>query len=85
MGDAQWQAPLNFKTINGAINLDLPQNLSTDVEAETMNGQINSDFPINLTTTFKDRKHLRGRIGAGGRELSIKTLNGSINLRLAAN
>jgi len=63
--------------------LDLPQNLSTDVEAETMNGQINSDFPINLTT-LKDRRHLRGRIGAGGRELVLKTLNGSINLRLAS-
>jgi hypothetical protein len=82
LGDAQWSAPLNFKTINGAINLDLPQNLSTDVEAETLNGQINSDFPINLTT-LKDRRHLRGRIGAGGRELVLKTLNGSINLRLA--
>jgi hypothetical protein len=85
LGAADWRAPLNFKTINGAINLDLPASTSTDIEAETMNGQINSDFPINLTTTFKDRKHLRGRIGAGGRELSLKTLNGSINLRLAAN
>ena len=83
LGDAQWSTPLNFKTINGAINLDLPQNLSTDVEAETLNGQINSDFPINLTT-LKDRRHLRGRIGAGGRELVLKTLNGSINLRLAS-
>jgi len=83
LGDAAWPTPLNFKTINGAINLDLPQNLSTDVDAETMNGQINSDFPINLTT-LKDRRHLRGRIGAGGRELVLKTLNGSINLRLAS-
>jgi hypothetical protein len=83
LGDAQWSTPLNFKTINGAINLDLPQNLNTDVEAETLNGQINSDFPINLTT-LKDRRHLRGRIGVGGRELVLKTLNGSINLRLAS-
>jgi len=83
LGDAQWNTPLNFKTINGAINLDLPQNLNTDVEAETLNGQINSDFPINLTT-LKDRRHLRGRIGVGGRELLLKTLNGSINLRLAS-
>ena len=83
LGDAQWPTPLNFKTINGAINLDLPANTSTDFEAETMNGTINSDFPINLTTTLKERKHLRGRIGAGGRELHLKTLNGSINLRLA--
>ena len=79
LGDASWSAPLNFKTLNGAINLDLPANVSTDVDAETLNGHINSDFPINMIS--KDRKHLRGRIGVGGRELFLKTLNGSINLR----
>ena len=83
LGDAQWRSELKFTTINGAINLDLPANTSTDFEAQTMNGTINSDFPISLTTTLKERKHLRGRIGAGGRELFLKTLNGSINLRLA--
>ena len=83
LGDPQWRQPLNFTTINGAINLDLPANISTDVEAETLNGSINSDFPISLTT-LKDRKHLKGRIGTGGRELFLKTLNGSINLRLAS-
>lgn len=84
VGDALWSKALNFTTLNGAINLDLPASLSTDVEAQTLNGQINSDFPINLTTSLKDRKHLRGRIGVGGRELFLKTLNGSINLRLAS-
>ena len=83
MGNAQWSNTANFSTLNGEINLDLPANLSADVEAETLNGQINSDFPINVTT-LKDRRHLRGRIGAGGRELLLKTLNGSINLRLAS-
>jgi hypothetical protein len=82
LGDASWSTPLNFKTLNGAINLDLPANLSADIDAETLNGSINSDFPINLISV-KDRKHLRGRIGSGGRELFLKTLNGSINLRLA--
>lgn len=81
--DASWPAALNFKTLNGEINLDLPANVSTEVDAETLNGQINSDFPINLVS-FKSRKHLRGRIGVGGRELHLKTLNGSINLRLAS-
>jgi hypothetical protein len=83
LGNASWSTPLNFKTLNGAINLDLPANLSTDVDAQTLNGHINSDFPINMIS-FKDRKHLRGRIGAGGRELVLKTLNGSINLRSAS-
>lgn len=82
-GDTNWPKELTFKTLNGEINLDLPANVSADVDAETLNGQINSDFPINLVS-FKNRKHLRGRIGVGGRELHLKTLNGSINLRLAS-
>ena len=82
-GDPNWPAALNFKTLNGEINLDLPANVSTEIEAETLNGQINSDFPINQVS-FKKRKHVRGRIGVGGRELHLKTLNGSINLRLAS-
>lgn len=82
-GDTNWPKELTFKTLNGEINLDLPANISTEVDAETLNGQINSDFPINLVS-FKDRKHVRGRIGVGGRELHLKTLNGSINLRLAS-
>jgi hypothetical protein len=83
VGDGNWTGPLEFKTLNGEINLDLPANVSTDVDAETLNGQINSDFLINVTT-FKERKRVQGRIGVGGRELHLKTLNGSINLRIAS-
>jgi len=82
-GDTNWPTALNFKTLNGEINLDLPASVSTEVDAETLNGQINSDFPINQVS-FKKPKHVRGRIGVGGRELHLKTLNGSINLRLAS-
>src|SRR4030095_219016 len=42
VGDGNWTGPLEFKTLNGEINLDLPANVSTDVDAETLNGQINS-------------------------------------------
>ena len=83
IGDANWSSQLEFQTLNGEINLDLPSNLSADVDAEKLNGSINSDFPINVTT-IKDRKRLQGRIGVGGRELRLKTLNGSINLRIAS-
>jgi hypothetical protein len=82
LGDANWPTALAFKTLNGGIDLDLPANVSTDVNAETLNGEINSDFPVTLTG-MKDRKHLDGKIGSGGRELLLKTLNGSINLKRA--
>ncbi|HKR02361.1 MAG TPA: DUF4097 family beta strand repeat-containing protein [Pyrinomonadaceae bacterium] len=80
MGRADWSAPLEFKTVNGAINLELPPGTSAEVKAETFNGDINTTFPITATGRV-GRRHLNGTIGAGGRELSIKTVNGSISLR----
>jgi DUF4097 and DUF4098 domain-containing protein YvlB len=80
--DANWTKELSFKTVNGEINLDLPASLSADVEAQTMNGTINSDFPLEVSN-LKGRKFVKGVIGSGGRGLVLKTLNGSINLRIA--
>jgi hypothetical protein len=81
LGDVGWSNSLTFKTINGEINLDLPSSLSADVDAQTLNGAINSDFPLNVTN-LKGRKYVKGTIGAGGRDLILRTLNGSINLRI---
>ena len=83
LGDANWPEALTFKTLNGEITLDLPSNTSTEVKAETLNGTINSDFPLSLKS-LTSRRRLIGRIGPGGRELVLKTLNGSINLRRAS-
>ncbi len=82
LGDANWPENLEFNTVNGGITLDLPAHISADVRADTFNGEIVNDFPLAVVTRVS-RKHLRGTIGAGGRELILKTLNGSINLRRA--
>ena len=83
LGNANWTSTLEFKTVNGGITLDLPSNTSAEVRAETLNGDISSDFQMN-TLTRVGRKHLNGTIGNGGRELSLKTINGSIRLRRAS-
>ena len=83
LGNTNWPKSLAFTTLNGGITLDLPANLSTEVEAQTLNGSIVSDFPLNLTNLNRG-KQVKGRIGAGGRELVLKTLNGRINLRIAS-
>lgn len=80
LGNANWNGKLHFTTVNGEITIDMPGGVNTQVEAETLNGTIVTDFPLNIETT-KSWKHVRGTIGAGGRELVLKTLNGSINLR----
>ena len=81
IGDPNWNGALNFKTINGAINLNLPAGLNTTVQAKTSNGAINSDFPLTVLGKY-GRREVSGTIGTGGgRELVLKTLNGTINLR----
>jgi hypothetical protein len=82
LGNPNWTGLVQFTTINGEINVNIPANVNADVEAQTLNGTIASDFPLTTSDSdSKPMKHIRGKIGAGGRELLLKTLNGSINLR----
>ena len=82
LGNSNWTGPLNFPTINGAIEVDMPAGLSTDIEAQTLNGTIHSDFPLALEAS-KNAKSIRGKIGSGGRSLILKTVNGGINLKMS--
>lgn len=78
--DANWPGSIDFKTVNGTINLDLPAATSSKVEATTLSGDIASDFPLTMLESTS-RKHLSGTIGGGGREINLKTVNGSIHLK----
>jgi hypothetical protein len=44
-----------------------------------VNGSVESDFPITVRGRMNPRS-LRGRIGEGGRDLDLTTVNGSIRL-----
>lgn len=83
MGSSGWTKPLSFETINGGITLNLPAAASTEVSAKTVNGQISTDFPLTVQDRFVGRR-LNGKIGSGGRELNLRTVNGSIRLRRMA-
>ncbi len=83
MGVANWPDGLEFKTVNGGIDLTLPASLSAQVEAKTLNGEITSDFPMTVTGAFS-RRRLSGTIGGGGdRQLILETVNGSVQIRRA--
>jgi hypothetical protein len=83
IGRATWSDGLDFHTVNGAITLDLPANLSTEVRASTVNGDIETDFPLTVTGRLGPRR-VSGTIGSGGRRLALETVNGSIRLRKAS-
>jgi DUF4097 and DUF4098 domain-containing protein YvlB len=80
LSDPSWPGALDFKTVNGGITLDLPAEINSALEASTVSGDISSDFQLTILGTMSKR-HLSGTIGGGGRELNLKTVNGSIHLR----
>ncbi len=82
MGHAGWTGTLRLNTVNGAIDLEMPDDLSADVKLSSVNGRIDSAFPISITGGFVGHT-AKGTIGSGGRELVANTVNGAINLRKA--
>lgn len=80
MGNANWPRDLSFETVNGDINLNLPEATSVTVDAETLNGGIHSDFPVTVQGRLS-RRRMTGTIGDGRHQLRLKTVNGSINMR----
>jgi len=83
MGRADWTDELEFKTVNGGIDLSVPASLSAQVQVKTLNGDITTDFPMTVTGTFSKRR-LNGTVGSGGRDLLLETVNGSVQLRRAS-
>lgn len=80
LGSASWTDTLEFTSVNGSITVDLPPGASTELRAETVNGDIETDFPITIRGRVSPRS-LTGTIGQGGRELEMRTVNGSLRLR----
>ncbi len=80
LGRADWKGTLRLATVNGTIDVALPQDASVEVTASTVNGQIETEFPLTVTGRVSHRR-LHGTIGSGGRTLELQTVNGGISLR----
>jgi DUF4097 and DUF4098 domain-containing protein YvlB len=67
-------------TVNGSITLQTPSLTNSAFRAETKNGAVTTDFRIAGHNGFSSRR-LGGKHGNGSREIMLKTVNGSIQLR----
>lgn len=80
IGAGKGSEPLAFATVNGSIEVAMPEGIGAEVQADTVNGGIETDFPLTVKGKIGHRR-LSGTIGSGGRELRLSTVNGSIRLR----
>ncbi len=71
--------PLALETMNGSILVALPLNAGAELDAQSMNGEIRTVRPVLLNGAF-GRGSFRGKLGAGGAPLRIRTVNGAIQI-----
>lgn len=81
----------SFKTVNGRIEIGFVDGFSADLRLKTFNGDALSDFPVTYLPTrpavqdrkqgkfvYKSDRFVGVRIGKGGPEIEMDTLNGDI-------
>lgn len=79
IGTADWTGEAAFETVNGSVTLHVPETIDANVVVRTANGSISSN--LDMTEINSRRRRLEGRLGRGGRDLRIKTVNGSVQIR----
>jgi hypothetical protein len=86
------ESDCSFKTINGDIDIAFAKNLSADFRLKSDFGDAYSDFPVSYLPAssaakterkngkfiYKSNRFIDVRIGSGGPEIKMDTLNGDI-------
>ncbi len=73
--------PMSVSTVNGSVVLALPADAQATLDVRSLNGDFHSELPIEMAGSFRARG-FHGRLGSGGGNVSIQTVNGGIRLAL---
>lgn len=74
--------PMNIETVNGSVVLGLPSDGHANVKVLSMNGDLTSDLPLTSTARTVAAHTFRAKLGAGGGNISVRTVNGGVRLVL---
>lgn len=71
----------SVRTGDGSVTLDLPASVNADLDASTGDGRVNVSGLSFNSGEEKHRRSVRGRLGAGGGIISLRSGDGSITVR----
>jgi hypothetical protein len=72
--------PMDIETVNGSVVLSLPSNVRANLKVQNMNGDFSSELPVNSSTVPSNAGEFRAKLGNGGGEINLRTINGAIHL-----
>ncbi len=75
-------APMNLETVNGSVVLGLPCDAKANLKVLSMNGEFYSELPMTSTAGLAAARAFQGKLGTGGGEISVRTINGGVRLVL---
>ena len=73
----------DITTGDGSVSLYLPSDFGAELDAHTGDGSIRNDLTVDGARADTNRRTVKGRLGAGGKQLRIRTGDGSIRLQPA--
>lgn len=72
----------DISTGDGTVSLYLPPEFGAELDAHTGDGTIRNDLNVSSAESEEpNRRTVKGRLGSGGKQLRIRTGDGSIRLR----
>jgi len=71
----------SMTTGDGGVAVYLPSDFGAELDAHTGDGSIRNELQLSNDDGDKSRRSLKGRLGAGGKLLRIRTGDGSIRLK----
>ena len=72
-----------IESSDGRVSVRVPQNLAADLDVSTSDGHVDCALPLTMDHYSSDassKRHLHGRLNAGGVPLSIHTSDGNVSI-----
>lgn len=82
LAGSRWEgAGLNAYTVNGPVDLRLPEGYSAQLTTGTLNGPMTTDIPLTVTLRGSTVRQIETTLGQGGPPVRVVTTNGPLQIR----
>ena len=79
IGAKSWSGTVAFESVNGRLEVELPADIGAELRADTVHGSVR--VTPKMDGARVEDNHVEGRLGKGGGELRLRTVNGPIDVR----
>jgi hypothetical protein len=75
---------LDAESVNGPVDLGIPDGYNAELETGTVNGPMSTSIPLTVTFKGRMRDRIQTTLGKGGAHVRVVTTNGPITIHRAS-